>query len=61
MRKSYSELSAKRRSKVNKNVEAYVRNYWNQVAPNQSDDELQKLAPNNSATIMKDKRIRATC
>ena len=42
MRKSYSELSAKRRRKVNKNVEAYVRNYWNQVAPNQSDDELQK-------------------
>jgi hypothetical protein len=42
MRKSYSELSAKRRSKVNKNVEANVRNYWNQLAPNQSDDELQK-------------------
>jgi hypothetical protein len=44
MRKSYSELSSKRRGKVDKNVEAYVRKYWNQVvAPNQSDDELQKV------------------
>jgi hypothetical protein len=42
MRKNYSELSAKRRSKVNKDVEASERAHWNQVAPNQSDEELQK-------------------
>jgi hypothetical protein len=42
MRKVYSDLSAKRRRKVNKNLEATVRAYWNQVAPNQSDEELQK-------------------
>jgi hypothetical protein len=42
MRKNYSELSANRRSKVNKDVEASVRAHWNQVAPNQSDEELQK-------------------
>ena len=42
MRKNYSELSARRRCKVNKNVEASVRAYWNQVVPNQSDEELQK-------------------
>ena len=28
--------------KVDKNIEASVRAYWNQVAPNQSDEELQK-------------------
>jgi hypothetical protein len=42
MRKIFSDLSVKRRSKVNKNLEATVRAYWNQVAPNQSDEELQK-------------------
>jgi hypothetical protein len=42
MRKNYSDLSVKRRSKVNKNLEATVRDYWSQVAPNQSDAELQK-------------------
>jgi hypothetical protein len=41
MRK-HSEVSANRRSKVSKDVEASVRAHWNQVATNQSDEELQK-------------------
>jgi hypothetical protein len=61
MRKSYSELSSKRRSKVDKNVEAYVRKYWNQVAPNQSDDELQKMLGVISFFPLWIQWLRGTC